>query len=179
MKFHVIQDVRLSMPRAALMAIFDECDRYDHDETGGRVIGTFQEEGGKLALFVTGVIESGPRAQRTAVSFFQDGEHQEGVFREIELNHPEIEHLGNWHTHHVNGLSTLTAATSPPTGAQWTTRTTTHPSFTPFWSQIDATPQTRLSGMGSSTTYSVVTTNVLTRSRTSWSRSRTGTSSGL
>ncbi len=107
MKFHVIQDVRLSMPRAALMAIFDECDRYDHDETGGRVIGTFQEEGGKLALFVTGVIESGPRAQRTAVSFFQDGEHQEGVFREIELNHPEIEHLGNWHTHHVNGLSTL------------------------------------------------------------------------
>src|SRR5262249_29675366 len=25
----------------------------------------------------------------------------------IESRHPEIEHLGNWHTHHVNGLSTL------------------------------------------------------------------------
>jgi hypothetical protein len=41
------------------------------------------------------------------VSFFQDGEYQEGVFREIERHHPEVEHLGNWHTHHVNGLATL------------------------------------------------------------------------
>jgi hypothetical protein len=41
------------------------------------------------------------------VSFFQDGEYQEKVFRKIEDHHPEIEHLGNWHTHHVNGLQHL------------------------------------------------------------------------
>ena len=29
------------------------------------------------------------------------------LFRAIEASHPEIEHLGNWHTHHVNGYPTL------------------------------------------------------------------------
>lgn len=107
MKFHTTEDVRLILPQAALTVIFDECDGFDRDETGGRVIGTFKEHGGKLTLHVAGIIESGPQAQRTAVSFFQDGDHQERIFRRIESGHPEIEHLGNWHTHHVNGLSTL------------------------------------------------------------------------
>ena len=101
------RNVRLILPQAALSVIFDECDGFDHDETGGRVIGTFSEQRGKLTLQVTGIIESGPEARRSPVSFFQDGEYQEGVFREIERRHPEIEHLGNWHTHHVNGLPTL------------------------------------------------------------------------
>jgi hypothetical protein len=107
MKFHRTKDVLVIMPRDALMAIFDECDSFDQDETGGRIIGTFNERDGKLALNVTGILESGPQAQRTAVSFFQDGKHQERIFRELEDIHPEIEHLGNWHTHHVNGLSRL------------------------------------------------------------------------
>ena len=107
MKFHMTDDVRLILPQAALRAIFDECDGFDQDETGGRVIGTFQDKGGNLALHITGIIEAGPQAQRSAVSFFQDGKHQERVFRQIESSCPEIEHLGNWHTHHVNGLKTL------------------------------------------------------------------------
>lgn len=107
MKFHTTKDVHLVLPQAALTVIFDECDGFDQDETGGRVIGTFKENGGRLALNVTGIIESGPKAQRTAVSFFQDGEYQERIFRQIERSQSEIEHLGNWHTHHVNGLQTL------------------------------------------------------------------------
>ena len=107
MKFHATDNVRLILPQAALRAIFDECDGFDQDETGGRVIGTFQEHSGDLALQITGIIEAGPQAKRSAVSFFQDGKHQERVFRQIESSHPEIEHLGNWHTHHVNGLQTL------------------------------------------------------------------------
>lgn len=107
MKFHATENVRLLLPKAALQAIFDECDGFEEDETGGRIIGTFQEHGGKLAVEVTGVIEAGPQARRSAVSFFQDGAHQERVFRQIESSHPQIEHLGNWHTHHVNGLQTL------------------------------------------------------------------------
>lgn len=107
MNFHLTEDVRVILPQATLTTIFHECDRFDHDETGGRVIGTFKELGRKLTLRVTGIIESGPQTQRTAVSFFQDGEHQERIFRQIERRHPEIEHLGNWHTHHVNGLPTL------------------------------------------------------------------------
>lgn len=107
MKFHATDDVRLIMPKAALQAVFDECDGFDQDETGGRVIGTFEEHAGKLVLHITGVIEAGPQARRSAVSFFQDGAHQERVFRQVESSHPETEHLGNWHTHHVNGLRTL------------------------------------------------------------------------
>jgi hypothetical protein len=107
MTFHSTADMRIILPQAALITVFDECDRFDRDETGGRVVGTFEEVGGKLTLSVTGIIESGPQAQRTAVSFFQDGAHQERIFRQIERRHPEIEHLGNWHTHHVNGLPRL------------------------------------------------------------------------
>lgn len=107
MKFHTANNVQLTVPQAALRAIFDECEGFDQDETGGRVVGTFQEHGGKLVLEITGIIEAGPQAKRSAVSFFQDGKHQERIFRQIESSHPEIEHLGNWHTHHVNGLQTL------------------------------------------------------------------------
>ena len=107
MNFHLANNVRLTLPQAALRAIFDECDGFDQDETGGRVVGTFQEHGDKLALEITGIIEAGPQAKRSAVSFFQDGKYQERIFRQIESSHPEIEHLGNWHTHHVNGLQTL------------------------------------------------------------------------
>lgn len=100
--------VRISLPRDALESIFDECDRYDHDETGGRLIGTYQKTWrGGLSITVSGVIEPGPGATRSKTSFFQDGDYQEHIFRELEARHPEIEHLGNWHTHHVNGYPTL------------------------------------------------------------------------
>jgi len=107
MRFHTTDKIRLLMPKAALETVFNECDGFDQDETGGRVIGTFQEDRGKLLIRVTGIIEAGPQARRSAVSFFQDGEYQERIFRKIEDQHREIEHLGNWHTHHVNGLQHL------------------------------------------------------------------------
>jgi hypothetical protein len=107
MKFHSTDKVRLVIPKAALLAVFDECDGFDQDETGGRVIGTYQEHQDRLDVHVTGIIEAGPQARRSPVSFFQDGEYQEQVFRKIEDRHREIEHLGNWHTHHVNGLQHL------------------------------------------------------------------------
>jgi hypothetical protein len=107
MKFHTTDKIRLSIPKAALVTVFDECDGFDQDETGGRVIGTFEEQRDKIAIQITGIIEAGPQARRSAVSFFQDGEYQERVFRKIEDQHREIEHLGNWHTHHVNGLLRL------------------------------------------------------------------------
>lgn len=97
----------ISIARETLESIFDECDRFDIDETGGRLLGTYRYENGRYDILVKGVLESGPKAQRSSTSFFQDGEYQEKIFREIEASHPDIEHLGNWHTHHVNGYSTL------------------------------------------------------------------------
>jgi hypothetical protein len=97
----------ISIAGEALESIFDECDRYDADETGGRLLGTYHEKGGHYDIQVSHVLEPGPNARRSATSFFQDGEYQEKMFRAIEVEHPEIEHLGNWHTHHVNGYPTL------------------------------------------------------------------------
>lgn len=97
----------ITMPRAALEKVFDECDRHNVDETGGRLIGTYRERDGGLEIEVSGIIGPGPNARRSPTSFFQDGDYQEQVFRSVEQRHPDIEHLGNWHTHHVNGYPTL------------------------------------------------------------------------
>lgn len=107
MTFTKTDNIKLIIPRSALEIVFDECDRYDIDETGGRVLGTYESRGRALTVSVNGVIEPGPRAQRTATYFKQDGSYQERVFREVEEREPTIEHLGNWHTHHVNGLRHL------------------------------------------------------------------------
>ena len=101
------RDISISMAKGVLDSIFDECDQYDIDETGGRLIGSYRRNGTQYAVEVLGVIGPGPHAQRSPTSFFQDGEYQERVFRSIEESHPDIEHLGNWHTHHVNGYPTL------------------------------------------------------------------------
>ena len=102
------RNVTVSVRANALQSIFDECDRYDHDETGGRILGVCRRaRDGSLHIDVSGVIEPGPNARRSSSSFFQDGDYQAQVFRRLETVHPEIEHLGNWHTHHVNGFPTL------------------------------------------------------------------------
>lgn len=94
--------------RAALTAIFDECDRHDREETGGRLVGAVnRDDKGHMQLTLSGVIDPGPDARRSRTSLFQDGAYQERAFRALEQRHPDIEHLGNWHTHHVNGHPTL------------------------------------------------------------------------
>ena len=101
--------VEVFIPKKALDAIYDECDQFQVDETGGRIIGRYQNKGKKYKIEVLGIIGPGPDAKRSATSFFQDGDYQEQVFREVERRQPDIEHLGNWHTHHVNGLATLSS----------------------------------------------------------------------
>jgi hypothetical protein len=97
----------VSIAGEALEAIYDECDQYDIDETGGRLVGFYSQKGSHYDIDLLGVIPPGPNAQRSPTSFFQDGEYQEQIFRSIEENYPNIRHLGNWHTHHVNGYPTL------------------------------------------------------------------------
>ena len=104
----VTDTVTVSVRAKALESIFDDCDRFDHDETGGRIVGIFRRTpDGSLHIDVSGVIDAGPKARRSPTSFFQDGDYQAQMFRQLETTHPEIEHLGNWHTHHVNGYPKL------------------------------------------------------------------------
>lgn len=106
MRFEAPRGTRFTIAQPVLDSVFDECDRYDDVETGGRIIGTYQR-GRTLDIHVSGVIDAGPRARRARTSFFQDGEYQEDVFRAVERKHPAVEHLGTWHTHHVNGYPEL------------------------------------------------------------------------
>lgn len=87
-------------------------------EEGGKYVGyylaasdprlrTLGLKDGSDALVVTDFLPSGPRATRTAVELQPDGEYQEGLFRLLEQSDPAVEHLGTWHSHHCNGLSTL------------------------------------------------------------------------
>lgn len=102
-----VPTVRVEIAAEVLQSVFEECDRYDHEETGGRVIGHYAMDRDLLVIRARGVIEPGPNARRSRTSFFQDGNHQANVFRRIEAEDPLIEHLGNWHTHHMNGYPTL------------------------------------------------------------------------
>lgn len=99
--------VSIALARTALESIFNDCDKFDADETGGRLLGTYSNRDGRLEIQVSDVLEAGPQAQRSRTFFQQDGDYQERRFREIEAEQPDIEHLGNWHTHHVNGHPTL------------------------------------------------------------------------
>src|ERR1700722_12944577 len=99
----------ISIAQGVLDSIYDECDRFDRDETGGRLIGSYKANGDHRDIQVWGVLGAGPKAKRTPTSFFQDGEYQEKAFRAIERDHPDVEHLGSWHTHHVNGLTSLSS----------------------------------------------------------------------
>ena len=101
--------VRVEIAGEVLESVFEECDCYDLEETGGRVIGHYAVDRETLVIRARGVIEPGPKARRSSTSFFQDGNYQTEVFRRIEAKYPSIEHLGNWHTHHVNGYPTLSA----------------------------------------------------------------------
>lgn len=101
-------DVRIRIPQRILTGIFDECDKYEAVETGGRVLGFYNLDGcGNLIISVRALIGAGPNARRSSTSFFQDGDYQERIFRAVEKQHPTIAHLGNWHTHHPNGLQVL------------------------------------------------------------------------
>ena len=102
-----VRSIRVEIPGEVLESVFGECDRHDREETGGRVVGHFAVDRETLVVRATGVIEPGPNAQRTSTSFFQDGDYQTEVFRRLESRDASIEHLGNWHTHHVNGYPTL------------------------------------------------------------------------
>ena len=104
-----LRTVHLEIVGDVLESVFEECDRHDHEETGGRVVGHFTVDCGTLVVRAAGVIEPGPNARRTRTSFFQDGDYQTEVFRRLEAQDPSIEHLGNWHTHHMNGYPTLSA----------------------------------------------------------------------
>lgn len=98
--------------------ILDELRKHPAVEEGGKYIGYIFKPGDSSlqkfdvnpsahAIVITDFLPGGPKAVRTAVEFMPDGEYQEALFRRAEELDPAVEHLGTWHSHHANGLKTL------------------------------------------------------------------------
>src|SRR6266496_3030509 len=111
-------EVQIAFDRRVLEYIRAELTKSPDVEEGGKYVGYMLREGSpelkavgldrdRAALVVTDFLPSGPNAVRTAVELQPDGEYQEHLFRQLEQIDPEVEHLGTWHSHHCNGLPTL------------------------------------------------------------------------
>ena len=98
---------KISIARGALETIFDECDRYDVDETGGRLIGTYHHSRGRYEIQVKGILDSWAKGNAIADQLLSRWRLSGKYVPGDRSCHPEIEHLGSWHTHHVNGYPTL------------------------------------------------------------------------
>ena len=57
--------IKISICKDVLEAIFDECDKNNIDETGGRIVGYYQQGDNKLNIKACGLIGPGPNAQVT------------------------------------------------------------------------------------------------------------------
>lgn len=112
------RDVEILIGESVFSHILREMGKHVSQEEGGKYIGyiftpgTLQGDGIHInprahAILITDFLPSGPKAVRTAVEFRPDGEYQDRLFRKIEAEDPAIEHLGTWHSHHCNGVLTL------------------------------------------------------------------------
>lgn len=110
--------MQFAIDRQVVSYIITELGKNPQVEEGGKHIGYLLEAGDPAlmvlgleantpAMVVTDFLPSGPNAIRTAVELQPDGEYQERLFRRLEQMDSAIEHVGTWHSHHCNGLQTL------------------------------------------------------------------------
>jgi hypothetical protein len=111
-------ELEILFDRSVSFYIVDELRKHPFVEEGGKYIGYICKPGDSSlqkfdvnprshAIVITDFLPGGPKAVRTAAEFMPDGEYQEALFRQVEEIDPAIEHIGSWHTHHCNGLQTL------------------------------------------------------------------------
>jgi len=112
------QALQIVIDRRVFEYIISDVAKSPDAEEGGKYIGylmpsrkpELQTLGLDLdspAIVVTDYLPSGPNAVRSAGELLPDGEYQERLFRQIERVDSDIEHIGSWHSHHCNGLQTL------------------------------------------------------------------------
>ena len=111
-------EVEILFDRNVFPYIVEELRKHPSVEEGGKYIGyvykpgeltlqKFDVNARAQAIVITDFLPSGPKAVRTAVEFMPDGDYQEILFRRAEKLDAAIEHVGTWHSHHCNGLQTL------------------------------------------------------------------------
>ena len=112
-------DLEILFDRQVFKYMVQELSRDPSVEEGGKYIGYNLAAGDPFlnrlglgcvrAVLIVDFLPSGPNALRTSVELMPDGRYQEGLFRRVERLDPRIEHVGSWHSHHCNGLETLSS----------------------------------------------------------------------
>jgi hypothetical protein len=112
--------IQLGLDRRVLSYITNELGKNPNVEEGGKYVGyllpasdsrlrDYGFDPSAQVMVITDFLPSGPNATRSAVELQPDGEYQERLFRQVEKMDREIEHVGTWHSHHCNGLQTLSS----------------------------------------------------------------------
>lgn len=83
--------------------------KHSNVEEGGKLIGAINKSYGCTEITVQSYIDSGIKADKSSTHLFPDWDYQEKTFRLLELFDNNIKHIGTWHTHHCNGLKTLSS----------------------------------------------------------------------
>ncbi len=112
--------IQVGLDRQVLSFITNELSKNPNVEEGGKYVGYLLPasdsrlqgcgfDSNVQVMVITDFLPSGPNAVRSAVELQPDGEYQEKLFRRVEKMDREIEHVGTWHSHHCNGLQTLSS----------------------------------------------------------------------
>jgi hypothetical protein len=113
--------LRVVVPLQVAHRFTQEILAHPQVEVGGKYVGFIggtkrsesleerHEAMSRLVLEVVDYIDDGPRAERTPTFHHGDAQFQTEEFRKLEARLPEIEHLGSWHSHHPNGLNSLSS----------------------------------------------------------------------
>ena len=113
-------NIQFGMDRRVLSYMTSELTKNPHVEEGGKYIGYLLPtsdsrleqlgfDASVEAIVISDFLPSGPNAKRTSIELQPDGEYQERLFRQIEQIDRDVEHVGTWHSHHCNGLRTLSS----------------------------------------------------------------------
>ncbi|MEU4095701.1 hypothetical protein [Streptomyces sp. NPDC026673] len=114
----------------------EEIRAHPHVEVGGKFVGLVEgdfrsldrdwdRQLARLRVTVLAYLDAGPGKDRSAVHHHSDTDYQYELFQELLRDRPDLQFLGIWHSHHPNGLRTLspgderTGLTAVNGGHEW------------------------------------------------------------
>ncbi|WP_157521875.1 hypothetical protein [Herbidospora cretacea] len=110
--------LRLELHEDVVARALDEIRANPGIEVGGKFVGfveggfsagseRWRDDLAELRVIVVAYLDAGPGKDRTAVHHLSDTDYQFRLFQEVARDVPDLHFLGIWHSHHPNGLDTL------------------------------------------------------------------------
>jgi hypothetical protein len=108
----------VALHRDVVQRAVDEICANPSIEVGGKFVGyvsgdlvpkarDWRSQFRRVTVSILGYLDVGPRADRSAVHHLSDTDYQYALFQRLLEEFPDLEFVGIWHSHHPNGLRTL------------------------------------------------------------------------